>query len=118
MKELHDVLEVVVAKHPLSFIDFLLLDENQPRLLSLTLMIISEPGLLLRLLDFLGIQLPELVVDAVTLGADRGVRVVRQQAVELISEMVCSIHIVSPILPAELCHSPDSFRGFRTKHGT
>ena len=63
-------------------------------------MIISEPGLLLRLLDFLGVQLPELAVDAVALGADRGVGMVRQQAVELISEMVSSVHIVSPILPA------------------
>lgn len=96
----HDVLEVIVPQDFLRFIDFLLLDENQPRLLSLTLMIMPKPKLLLRLLDLLGVQFPKLAVDAVALSADRGVGMVRQQAVELISEMVCSVHIVSPILPA------------------
>ena len=96
MEELHDILEIVVAKVLLRLVEFRFVDKYPLRLLSVTLMIISEPGLLLRLLDFLGVQLPELAVDAVTLGADCGVRVIRQQAVELSSEMVCSVHIVSP----------------------
>jgi hypothetical protein len=100
MEELHDILEIVVAKVLLRLVEFRFVDKYPLRLLSLTSVIISEPELLLRLLDFLGIELPELAVDAVALSADRGVRVIRQQAVELISEMVCSVHIVSPILPA------------------
>ena len=100
MEELHDILEIVVAKVLLCLVEFRFVDKYPLRLLSVTLMVISEPGLLLRLLDFLGIQLTELMVDAVTLGADRGVGVIRQQAVELALEIVGSIHIVSPILPA------------------
>ena len=118
MEELHDILEIAVAKVLLRLVEFRFVDKYPLRLLSLTSVIISSPELLLRLLDFLSVQLPELAVDAVALGADRGVRVVRQQAVELALEMVCSVHIVSPILPAAPCHSPGSFRGSRTAHGT